>query len=45
VYVPLHEILAKFGEEAGLRVSLVDLGERRAKKRRRLFLLKFRPRR
>jgi len=45
VYVPLHEILAKFGEEAGLRVSLVDLGERRAKKGRRLFLLKFRPRR
>jgi len=45
VYIPVHEILARFGEEEGLRASLIDLGERRAKRGRRLFLLKFRSRR
>ncbi|MCC6021388.1 MAG: site-specific DNA-methyltransferase [Thermoproteaceae archaeon] len=45
VYVPVHEILARFGEEEGLGASLVNLGERRMRRGRRLFLLRFRSRR
>jgi len=41
VYVPVHEYLAKFGEEFGLKATLINLGPRRAKKERYLFLLKF----